>query len=94
MTADDFLAQFPEFAPTHAKYPTLIASTLAIVERYVSDSWDTERDEIVGLECAARIASGPMGRAAQLTAKDGSTSYSRELAKRYRVHACCYLRVV
>lgn len=93
MTPTEFTAQFPEFAPTHEQYPTLIASTLAIVELQVSELWGDERDEIVGLECAARLAAAPQGRVAQLIAKDGSSTYSRILNERKAAQACCLLRV-
>ena len=93
VSASSFVALYPEFAPWHAQHSTLIAATLAEVELYVSDSWGDSRDEIVSLECAARLASGPQGRAAQLLAKDGTSTYSRLLERRKLAHACCYGRV-
>jgi hypothetical protein len=83
-----FVAHHPEFSAVHAQHSALIQGILTQVEVRVSDSWGDERDEIVELEIAAAIAGGPMGRAAQLQAKDGSTTYSRELDRRKQTHAC------
>ena len=90
MTADDFVILFPEFAPLHEQYTGLIAATLAQVELRVSDSWGDEREEIIGLECAASLAANPLGRAAQLQAKDGSTTYSKRLAERVKINGCAH----
>jgi len=90
VTPSSFVALFPEFQPVHEQYPTLVASTLAQVELRVSDSWEDERDEVVGLECAASIAASPLGRSAQLQAKDGSTTYSKRLAAMRDAHGCVH----
>ena len=90
MTADDFLVLFPEFAAVAEQQPLLIPAVIAQVELRVSDSWLGEREEIIGLETAASIAAGPMGRAAQLIAKDGTTTYSRALAERKIINGCVH----
>jgi hypothetical protein len=93
--ATTFVTLFPEFAAIHEQQPGLVDATLAQVEMRVSDSWDDEREEILGLECAATIAAGPLGRNAQLQAKDGSTTYSKRLDERKIVHGCVHpLRVI
>jgi hypothetical protein len=88
--AATFIALFPEFAAVNDQQPALVPVTLAQVELRVSDSWEATRDEIVGLECAASIAAGPLGRAAQMQAKDGSTTYSKRLESRYISHGCVH----
>jgi hypothetical protein len=93
MTIDEFLEAFPEFAPTYAQNPDQVAAALTTVGRYVSDSWGESRDEIIGLECAARLAASPVGRAAQLSGEDGGSTYTRELNRRKRMHACSELRI-
>jgi hypothetical protein len=93
--ATTFVTLFPEFAAIHEQETGLVAATLAQVELRVSDSWGDEREEIVGLECAASIAAGTLGRAAQMQSKDGSTTYSKRLDERKIVHGCVHpLRVV
>jgi hypothetical protein len=95
VTPTSFVALFPEFQPVHEQYSTLVAATLAQVEERVSDSWGDERDEVVGLECAASIAAGPLGRAAQLQAKEGTTTYTKRLQAMREAHGCVHeLRVV
>jgi hypothetical protein len=90
MTQSDFLVLFPEFSPVAEQQPGLIPATIAQVELRVSDSWGAEREEIIGLETAASIAAGPQGRAAQLIAKDGTTTYSRALAGRKIINGCVH----
>jgi hypothetical protein len=90
MTQSDFLVLFPEFSPVAEQQPGLIPATIAQVELRVSDSWEDEREEIIGLETADAIARGPMGRAAQLIAKDGTTTYSRILDQRKIINGCVH----
>lgn len=90
MDTATFLALHPEFGATNDEYPALIPATLTCIELRVSDSWGAEREEIVALECAATIAAGPLGRSAQMQAKDGSTTYSRQLAERIKRHGCVH----
>lgn len=86
-----FRELYPEFAPTS---DATITAMLAQVEGLVSNTLtDDARDEIVGLETAARLARSPQGRKANLVSQDGSSTYSRELCKRRKQHACLLLRV-
>ena len=90
MDAPTFVTLFPEFAAADEQYPGLVSATLAQVELRVSDSWGDTREEILGLECAATIAAGPLGRAAQMQSKDGSTTYSKRLDERKIIHGCVH----
>ena len=90
MDASTFVTLFPEFAAINEQNAGLVPATLAQVELRVSDSWGDTREEIIGLECAASIAAGPLGRAAQLQAKDGSTTYSKRLDERKIINGCVH----
>ena len=90
MDASTFVSLFPEFAAINEQNAGLVPATLAQVELRVSDSWGSTREEIIGLECAASIAAGPLGRAAQLQAKDGSTTYSKRLDERKIINGCVH----
>ncbi|MFA4972200.1 MAG: hypothetical protein WC683_06275 [bacterium] len=87
VSVSSFLASYPEFRPAHEQHAGLISALLAKAELVVGDHWETERDEVVELELASRLAAGPMGRAAQLIDKDGESTYSRQLHERQIAHA-------
>lgn len=90
MDAPTFVTLFPEFAAINEQNSGLVPAILAQVELRVSDSWGDTREEIVGLECAAAIAAGSLGRAAQMQAKDGSTTYSKRLDERKIINGCVH----
>lgn len=90
MTLAEFRLRYPEFGPAEDSW---ITAVLAEAEYLVSESWGDERDEILGLQAAVLLARSPRGRAAQLNSKDGSSTYSRDLAARKRRHACAFMRI-
>ena len=94
MTPAEFVTLHPEFAATNVQNPDYVQAVLTAADGRVSDSWGDEREQIVGLETAAQIAASPLGRAAQLLSKDGTSTYSRRLDALQVAHACAYSRVV
>lgn len=90
MTLAEFRTLYPEFEPTP---DAMLAAALADAESRVGDSWGAgNRDEIVGLETAVRLAAGPMGRAAQLQRREGVSTYEEQLQQRKEANACILLR--
>lgn len=91
VTVDGFKELYPAFAVAG---DTWIQALIDQIETQVSDLLTgDDRDEIVGLEVAARLARSPIGRKASLLSKDGTSTFSRELDQRRQQHACLLLRV-
>lgn len=81
----DFRARYPEFATAA---DTHVDAALAEAERFTSDGWGADRDDIVALQAAHILAISPMGRDARLSAKDGSSTYLAQYERRAKAHAC------
>ena len=79
VTTASFLIAYPEFRNAGA---AMLAAQLAQVEIVVSDSFGTQRDQVVMLTLADRLATSPAGRDARLTTEKAPTStYSVELER-------------
>jgi hypothetical protein len=83
--------RFPEFKETDFFQ---LKRALESADRLVSDSWDVLRDDVVYLTACHTIAISPVGRAANLTAKDGSSTYSTRISELAIAHACARSRIV
>ena len=91
VTLESFKALYPAFA---AAGDAWIQALIDQVETVITDTLVGDyRDEVVGLEVASRLARSPIGRKAQLVAKDGSSAFSRRLDEVRREHACAFMRV-
>jgi hypothetical protein len=78
-SVEGFLVAYPEFRNAGT---ALLTSQLAQVEIIVSDSFGTQRDQVVYLTLADRLATSPAGRDARLTTEKAPTStYSVELER-------------
>lgn len=86
-----FLAAYPEFSNLGTAQ---IDAVIAEQELAVADSWDTERDDIVELKVADRLATSPQGRSARLSDPNNATTYAMQLRKREKIHACLLSRVL
>lgn len=79
VTVASFLVAYPTFTNAGT---ALLTSQLAQVELIVSDSFGTQRDQVVMLTLADRLATSPAGRDARLTTEKVPTStYSVELER-------------
>lgn len=84
----EFLNKYPEFVSTDTDQ---VNAALAEAELLVGDTWGVDRrDSIVGLEAAHILAISPQGRAAKLSASDGSSTYQARLDKLKRAIACAH----
>lgn len=86
-----FLVAYPEFSNAGT---AMLTAQLAQCELIVSDSFEGQRDQVVMLTLADRLASGPWGRDARLVTEEGrSTTYSIELERLKRANAVRALRL-
>jgi hypothetical protein len=90
----DFLKVFPEFNALYAEDPTYVSAALARAERRVSDSWGDRRDDVVGYTAAHQLALSPYGRNARMIDGKNVSTYSVELEKMKKGHACARMRSV
>ncbi len=92
VTVNSFLAAYPEFANAGT---TLLTAQLAFAEAVVSsDSFGDQRDLVVCLTLADRLATSPSGRDARMTTEDSPTStYSVELERLKAANAVRALRM-
>lgn len=92
VSVNSFLVSYPEFANAGT---ALLTSQLAQVELCVSDSFGDQRDVVVMLTLADRLATSPSGRDARMLAGDeGSQTsvYATELERLKRANAVRALR--
>lgn len=95
VTVEQFLVEYPEFAPLYVEDEPLVEAVVARADRRVSPSWPADtRDDIVYAQAADTLARSPMGRNARLSEKDGETSYAQDLKERKKAHAFARSRVV
>lgn len=95
LTAEQFLTNYPEFAPLHLEDSALITAVLARAERRIGAAWPAAvRDDIVALSVAHMLSLTPMGRAAKLSEPGMPTAYQTELMDRKKAFACARSRVV
>jgi hypothetical protein len=91
VTISSFKARYPEFSKAG---DVMLAAALTGVEAVVSvDAFasDAARDEYVMLSLAHALALSPMGRDAQLVAKDGkTTTYTARLSAMRDAKACLH----
>ncbi len=95
VTAESFIAAYPEFREIHAEDAGLVALHLARAEILVGDIWrENLRDQIVELRTAHRLALSPAGRNAKLSEPGAPTAYERDLKCLMRGNAFARLRTV
>src|SRR5688572_19568087 len=86
-----FLAAYPEFSNAGT---TLLTAQLAFAEAVVSDSFGDQRDFVVYLTLADRLATSPSGRDARMTTDEQPRStYSVELERLKAANAVRALRM-
>lgn len=87
-----FKVAYPEFVNAG---DDLLTAQLAQVELVVSDSFGDQRDQVVMLTLADRLATSPSGRDARMmTEEGGATSvYSTELERLKRANAVRAIRL-
>lgn len=79
VTVETFLDSYPEFNP--AGEPLIQAKLDDAALLVDADIWGTREDMGVMLTTAHLLAQSPFGQQARLVSKDGSSTYSRELAR-------------
>lgn len=92
-TVAGFLLCHPEFANAGT---ALLTAQLAQIELVVSDSFGAQRDQVVYLSLADRLATSPSGRDARMLAgPEGSATsvYATELERLKRANAVRALRL-
>jgi hypothetical protein len=77
MNAVAFVTRYPEMAAMNQQNPGFIAAVLAEADRSVASNV-TDREDLIALVAAEKIATSPQGRAAQMSGK-GESSYTRAL---------------
>lgn len=73
--ASRFVEQYPEFQAIYSQNPGYVQGVVNRIDRSI-DASVANREDLVFLAIAADIARSPIGRGAQLSNKDGSSSYS------------------
>ena len=95
VTAESFIAAYPEFASIHDEDAELVALHIARAEALVGDTWRSDiRDQIVELRVAHRLAMSPAGRNAKLSEPGAPTAYERDLKCLMKGNAFAKLRIV
>lgn len=93
VTVKDFLERFPEFDGQGRNLKLIEAKFNDAFSRIDQTQWGTLADEGQLQLAAHLLASSPMGQAAKLVAKDGSTTYGKEYNRLVRLVACGQSRV-
>lgn len=91
VTVNSFLAAYPEFGNAGT---TLLTAQLAFAEAVVSDSFGDQRDLVVMLTLADRLAQSPSGRDARMVTEERPAStYSVELERLKAANAIRAMRM-
>lgn len=82
VTYADFVGRFPEFEPADTDMVTEVIAEAT--RRISSEEFEDATDDAVRYLAAHLLSTSPFGRQARMTAKDGSSTYEKELHKLQR----------